>query len=114
MEENIYKVYIKIDSNNYIVAVAGGQYPPKDLTNWTEIDEGTSYPKYAHPSGNYFEKPLINDNGCHNYVYKNEQIRETTEEEKQIEFDSFPAPQPTKAELIQQQLDAILLALAEV
>lgn len=90
--DNTYKVYIKIESNGYVIAI-DSEWNINDLTDWIEIDEGsTSDDKYHHAQGNYFNKPLTDDNGCHNYVYENGAVRETTTEEKAVELDSFPKP----------------------
>lgn len=57
---------------------------------------------------------LIDMQGCHNYKYIDGVVVETTAEEKATELASFPQPKPTETELLQQQLDAVLLALVEV
>ena len=93
-----YKAYIKIDSNNKLIAINSSAFL-SNTTGWTKIDEGVG-DKYHHAQGNYFEKPLINMNGTHNYIYENKAVRETTGEEKQAELASFPKPEPTESEKI--------------
>jgi len=98
-----YKVYIQIDSSNHVIAVNSDAFLT-DLTNWIKIDEGIG-DKYHHAQGNYFDKPLINMNGTHNYVYENNVVRETTEIEKQAELASLPAPAPTETEKMRADID---------
>ena len=62
-------VYIKANADGYITEV-GSDIFIKDFTGWTKIDEGNG-DKYAHAQSQYFEKPLINDNGAYNYKYVN-------------------------------------------
>ena len=64
MEQPI-KVYVKINTNNEIIEV-GSSIFIKDLTDWHEIDAGFG-DKYAHAQSQYFDKPLMNENGTYNY-----------------------------------------------
>lgn len=61
------KVYIKINENNEIIEV-GSSIFIEDLTGWIEIDSSNG-DKYAHAQSQYFDKPLINDDGKYNYKY---------------------------------------------
>lgn len=61
------KVYIKINSNNEIIEVGSSVFI-NDLTGWVEIDGGFG-DKYAHAQSQYFDKPLMNDDGSYNYSY---------------------------------------------
>jgi hypothetical protein len=109
--ENI-KVYVKIDSNNRINDI-DAEWNIDDLSDWVLIDGGVG-DKYYNAQSKYFHNPLMNLNTTHNYIYENNTVRETTDEEKAMELASFPTPEPTETEKLQQQLDAILLALVEV
>ena len=60
-------VYVKTNADGYITEV-GSDIFIKDLTGWTKIDESYG-DKYAHAQSQYFDKPLINDNGTYNYKY---------------------------------------------
>jgi len=60
-EMNPYVVYVKIDSNNYIIAVNSSAFLA-DITDWLEVDRGYG-DKYHHAQNNYFEKSIITD-GC--------------------------------------------------
>ena len=64
MDEKI-SVYVKRNEDGYITEV-GSDIFIQDLTGWTKIDEGYG-DKYAHAQSQYFDKPLINDNGTYNY-----------------------------------------------
>lgn len=66
------KVYIKINSNNKIIAVGSSVFI-KDLTSWIEVDKGFG-DKYAHAQSQYFDKPLINEDGTYNYKYEHGKI----------------------------------------
>lgn len=74
INEQPIKVYIKLNENNEIIEV-GSSIFIKDLTRWIEIDSGYG-DKYAHAQSQYFNKPLINDNGNYNYKYFNRKIIE--------------------------------------
>ena len=65
MIEQPIKVYVKVNENNEIIDV-GSSIFIKDLNGWIKIDEGFG-DKYAHAQSQYFEKPLINEDGSYNY-----------------------------------------------
>lgn len=73
MIEQPIKVYVKINENKEITEV-GSSIFIEDITGWIEIDSGFG-DKYAHAQTQYFEKPLINDDGSYNYRYINGEIR---------------------------------------
>jgi hypothetical protein len=73
MIEQPIKVYIKVNENNEIVEV-GSSIFIKDLIGWIEIDSGFG-DKFAHAQTQYFDNPLINDEGGYNYRYINGEIR---------------------------------------
>lgn len=66
------KVYIKVNENNEIIKVESSIFL-RDTTGWIEIDSGYG-DKYAHAQSQYFDKPLINENGTYNYKYINNKI----------------------------------------
>lgn len=68
IKEQPIKVYIKVNANNEIVEV-GSSIFIKDLTGWIEIDEGYG-DKYSHAQSQYFDKPLMNEDGTYNYKYE--------------------------------------------
>ena len=61
------KVYIKVNSNNEIIDI-NSEIFIKDLTNWVYIDSGFG-DKYAHAQSQYFDKPLIDEEGKYMYKY---------------------------------------------
>lgn len=71
IEEPI-KVYVKLNSNNEIIDVASSIFL-KDTTGWVEIDEGFG-DKFAHAQSQYFDKPLINEDGGYNYQLISDRI----------------------------------------
>lgn len=63
------KVYIRVNSNNEVIDI-NSEIFIQDLTSWIEIDSGYG-DKYAHAQSQYFDKPLVNEDGRYNYKYKN-------------------------------------------
>lgn len=77
MEEYIeqpIKVYIKVNEKNEVIEV-NSEIFISDLTGWIKIDEGFG-DKYAHAQSQYFDKPIINENGDSTYKWQNGQIVE--------------------------------------
>lgn len=107
----MYTVYVKI-KNNYIINIMSSDFI-SDIKDWVRIDSGEG-DKYHHAQGNYFDKQLVNIDGTHNYKLVDNKPVETTIEEKAAELASFPAPEPTKEQILQSQIDDILISLVEV
>lgn len=72
-EEHI-KVYVKVNENKEIVEVGSSVFI-KDFTGWLEIDSGFG-DRFAHSQSQYFDKPLINEDGSYNYYYTNGVVKE--------------------------------------
>lgn len=108
-----YKVYIKIDSNNKIIAINSSAFI-SDFENWIEIDSGYG-DKYHHAQGNYFPKPIYDNRGIPQYLYTPEnpeqKWRERTPEEMNADYKPLPTP-PSDAERI-TNLENALSALQE-
>lgn len=68
------KVYVKVNSNNEIIEINSSIFI-KDITGWIEIDSGYGE-NYIHAQSQYFDKPLINDDGKYNYKYENGIVKE--------------------------------------
>lgn len=107
------KVYARTDERGRVLEMASSVFL-KDLSGWTEIDQGEG-DRYAHAQGNFLQKPLTDEDGVHNYRLEEGTIRETTEEEKAAERESFPGPDPgeenkieARIAALQSQLDALL------
>ena len=105
-EESKIKVYIKTDSAGNITDVNSNIFL-SDVTDWTEIDEGAG-DKYAHAQGNYFEKPLTDDNGIYRYKYLGGAVYEKTEEEIEAEILKLPVSPPSETEILKAQLKAVV------
>lgn len=104
-----YKVYIKIDNSNRVIAVDTDAFID-DTTDWIFIDEQTS----RHAQNSYFEKPLVDfPDGVHNYIYEDDTVRETTDEEKEEEKESFPKPQPSPIEVLNEEVVALEEAICD-
>lgn len=101
-----YKVYIKIDDYNNIIAINSSAFI-SDPSKWIQIDAGVG-DKYHHAQGNYFEKSIMNDKGIYRYKYVENEVIEKTDEEMEEEY--IP-PEPIKTDseritAIEQQLVA--------
>lgn len=68
------KVYIEINENNEIIKIFSSDFEePKKESLF--IDEGIG-DKYRHAQSQYFDKPLINEDGHYNYKYVGKKIIE--------------------------------------
>lgn len=77
MEEKI-GVYIRVNKQNEIIEVGSNVFI-ENFDNWIFVDEGFG-DKYAHAQNQYLEKPIIDDNGIYNYIFKNNKITKKTKE----------------------------------
>ena len=101
------RVFIKTDEKNRVTAISSEIFI-FDTTGWTEIDRGEG-DRYVHAQGNYFPKPLMDENGVYRYKYADGIVSERTAEEMAADIcKPLPAP-PTNAELA-----AAIAELAEV
>ena len=91
MDENSYKVYVKVDENGIIIAINSSAFLT-DTTDWTEIDEGEG-DKYHHAQNHYLPAGLMDENGIFNYklAYGKPELR--TAEEKTPELEHIAAAQ---------------------
>ncbi len=83
--DNTITVYAQINEDKNIIAVNSSVFLP-DTVDWVQIDEGEG-DKYAHAQNNYFDKPLVDENGCANYKLVDGRPIERTEEEKVADTD---------------------------
>jgi len=89
------KVYIKTDESNRVIRCEGG-YSISNIDNieeWINIDEGYG-DKYNLCQSHYFNKPLMNMDGTHNYIYDNNEVRKSTLDELAEELAEMPVPEP--------------------
>lgn len=75
-----YKVYVKTNADGIITAVNSSAFL-SDVTCWTEIDEGTD-DRYHHAQGNYFDMPIMDEQGIYNYKLVDGKPVLRTEEDK--------------------------------
>lgn len=124
--EQLYLVYIKRNEYCEIDDVNSSAFL-NDTTGWDQIDAGYG-DRFHHAQGNYFSKPLKDDNGVRRYcAYEEEyeyesgehahgwEIIERTDEEM-AELYEPPVPQPSNKERIkalEDQLAAYEEAYAE-
>ena len=89
------KVYIKTDESDRVTRCEGG-YSISNIDNieeWINIDEGYG-DKYNLCQSHYFNKPLMNMDGTHNYIYDNNEVRESTLDELAEELAEMPVSEP--------------------
>lgn len=106
--QNGYNVYIKLDTNKNITEVNSSAFL-QDTTDYVLVEENVMGDKGHHAQGNYLDKPLFDNNGCHNYKYISKKIREATDAEKQAELDSFPKQAPTHLEVLDSKITYIAM-----
>ena len=74
-----YIVYVKTDSNGYIIAVNSSAFLT-DTIDWTEIDSGYG-DKYHHAQGSYFPESIWTDTDVYRYKLVDGNPVECTAEE---------------------------------
>lgn len=74
VNEMLHKVYIKVNENHEIVEINSDVFI-NDYTGFIYLDEGYG-DKYIHAQGNYFDKPIVNEDGIYNYLYINGKVYE--------------------------------------
>lgn len=87
------KVYVKIEGQ-LITAINSDAFLA-DTTDWTKIDEGEG-DRYMHAQGNYFPKPLMDEQRRYRYKLVDGMVVERTPEE--LAADAMPVPIPTLEE----------------
>ena len=78
-----YSVYVKTNSDGVITEVNSSAFI-SDTTGWTYIDKGDG-DKYHHAQGNYFDMPIMDDQGIYNYKLVDGKPVLRTEEDKSPE-----------------------------
>lgn len=91
MDENSYKVYVKVDENGIIIAINSDAFLT-DTTNWIEIDEGIG-DKYHHAQNHYLPAGLTDENGIFNYKLADGKPELRTAEEKAPELERVTTAQ---------------------
>ena len=74
MIEQPIKVFVKVNDKNEITAVGSSVFI-QDTNGWVEVDSGFG-DKYTHAQSQYFNKPIIDDNGQYSYTFTDGVIEE--------------------------------------
>ena len=105
-ENNVSKVYIKVDSQNRIIQCDGGYTEANVIGDgWIKIDEGYG-DKYNLCQTHYFEDSLYTNDGFYRYKYINNEIVERTADELAADKISLEAivPEATQLDRIEAQV----------
>lgn len=78
-----YSVYVKTNSDGVITEINSSAFI-SDTTGWTYIDKGDG-DKYHHAQGNYFDTPIMDEQGIYNYKLVDGKPVLRTEEDKSPE-----------------------------
>ena len=89
------KVYIQPDADGRILRCEGGYTTPSDLTDWTEIDEGTG-DRYNLCQSHYFDGGLYTMDGIPRYRWDGSAAVMRTDEEMEADRAAIPEPKPSK------------------
>ena len=72
-EDNGFEVYVKVNADGYIIEVGSNVFI-RDYIGWILIDKNVKGDRGAHAQTQYFDKPLMNDDGTYNYKYEDGKI----------------------------------------
>lgn len=89
------KVYIQADAEGRILRCDGGYTTPADLTDWTEIDEGTG-DRYNLCQIHYFPGGLYTMDGIPRYRWDGSAAILRMDEELEADRAAIPEPKPSK------------------
>ncbi len=85
------KVYVRTDERSRIIRCEGGYTTPKDLSSWTEIDEGTG-DRFNLAQSHYFPEGIYTADGIPRYKMEGGKPMERTEYEIQADRDAAVPP----------------------
>lgn len=102
------RVYIQTDEQNRIIRCEGGYTTPKDLTGWTQIDEGTG-DRFNLCQSHYFEGGLYDMRGIFRYKYVDGAATLRTDAEIEADRAAIPEPPPTETEKLRSDVDYIAM-----
>jgi len=113
-----YRVYIKIDENNFITQIEGecslSNLGGLDQPNVIKIDEGEG-DKYNHAQGRYLDKPIMDEMGAYNYKYIDGKVVEATEADKAPFYEAMEkAREEAERNSPQAQIERLSEALDEL
>lgn len=69
LEEQGFEVWVRVNEKNEIIEVNSNIFI-KDFTGWILIDKNVMGDKGAHAQSQYFDKPIIDENGKYTYYLK--------------------------------------------
>lgn len=102
-KNNPYIVYIKTNSNGYIITINSSAFLT-DTTAWMEIDSGYG-DKYHHAQGNYFPQPIFTEGGAYRYkLVDGIPVECTAEEITAQEETNNPKNIPSQLDIIEAQI----------
>ena len=90
------KVYIQADNQGRILRCDGGYTTPSDLTDWTEIDEGTG-DKYNLCQSHYFDGGLYTEDGIPCYRWDGEKAVLRSDEALEADRSAIQEPEPSRS-----------------
>ena len=103
-----YKVLIKVNSDGCITQINSSAFI-RDTTDWIKIDEGEGT-KSHHAQNNYFDKPIIDENGIYNYKLIDSKAVLRSDEDKAAETEKIQNHQKiseVKQQLLKLDLQAV-------
>lgn len=102
-EMSPYIVYVKVNSDGYVMAVNSSEFL-SDTTDWIEINQGYG-DKYHHAQGNYFDKPIYTDGGAYRYRLVGKKVVECSAEDIEAqEKANMPEEIPSQLDVIEAQV----------
>lgn len=102
----MYRVFIKTDKEGKITDINSNAFI-RDFTDWIEIDRGEEM-KHLHAQNNYLGKPVCNEYGISNYIYKEGKIQEVPEDDIRVEVEKVVA---TIAPSLEERFEKLETAL---
>lgn len=72
-EEQGFEVWVKINPDGYITEVNSNVFI-RDYDGWIKIAEHIMGDKGAHAQSQYFDNPLVNEDGSFNYKFVNGKV----------------------------------------
>lgn len=107
MEQQTYKIFIKVDEENRIIEVNSEAFL-LDSEGWIQIDEGEG-DKYRHAQGNYFPLPLVDER----FIYRYKLVDGVPVERTQEEMDAdVVIPEEPETENYEERIAALEEQLA--
>lgn len=104
MQIKPYIVYVQVDDDNRITAVASSALLT-DTNGWTQIDSGYTY-RHHHAQNNYLPGPLEDKRGIYRYKLVDGAVAPRTQEEMDADYVP-PEPQLTAEELLNAMMEGI-------